>query len=138
MQLTYLDLYLIHAPFAFEDVGTDLHPRNEKGEIRMDTSTDHLKIWSEMERQVLEGRTKAIGLSNFNITQIKKILTNAKLPISNLQIELHVYFQQKDMVCYQFNKYLSCLISTMVLFFTYDFVNMKLHSKLLFVIGEIL
>ncbi|XP_014489230.1 PREDICTED: alcohol dehydrogenase [NADP(+)]-like [Dinoponera quadriceps] len=98
LQLTYLDLYLVHTPFAFEDAGEELHPENEKGEIRIDASTDHLKIWSAMEKQVREGRTKAIGLSNFNIFQIKKILTNAKLPISNLQIELHVYFQQKDLV----------------------------------------
>ncbi|EFN79797.1 Alcohol dehydrogenase [NADP+] [Harpegnathos saltator] len=98
LQLTYLDLYLVHTPFTFEDAGEELHPYNEKGEIKIDINTDHLKIWTAMEKQVLEGRTKAIGLSNFNISQIKKILANAKLPISNLQIELHVYFQQNDLV----------------------------------------
>jgi len=96
--LSYLDLYLVHVPFAFEDAGDDLHPRNEKGEIRIDVNTDHLEIWSMMEQQVHEGRTKAIGLSNFNMAQIKRILDNAKLPISNLQIELHLYFQQKELV----------------------------------------
>lgn len=98
LQLDYVDLYLIHTPFTFEEVGTDLHPHNEKGEIRMDVSTDHVKVWSEMEQQVKEGRAKAIGLSNFNIDQIKRILDNAKLPVSNLQIELHLYFQQIKMV----------------------------------------
>jgi len=88
----------VHAPFAFENVGDDLEPRNEKGEMRIDVNTDHLKIWSMMEQQVYEGRTKAIGLSNFNMAQIKRILDNAKLPISNLQIELHLYFQQKELV----------------------------------------
>jgi len=29
---------------------------------------------------------------------IKKILDNAKLPVSSLQIELHVYFQQNELV----------------------------------------
>ncbi|XP_071633318.1 1,5-anhydro-D-fructose reductase [Temnothorax longispinosus] len=98
LQLSYLDLYLVHTPFAFEDAGEVLHPFNEKGEIKIDPSTDHLQIWPVMEKQVLEGRTKAIGLSNFNIAQIQRILNNAKLPISNLQIELHVYFQQKELV----------------------------------------
>lgn len=93
-----MDLYLVHVPFAFEDAGGDLHPYNEKGEIRIDVDTDHLEIWSVMEKQVLEKRTKAIGLSNFNPTQIQRILDNAKLPVSNLQIELHVYFQQKELV----------------------------------------
>lgn len=98
MQLSYLDLYLVHTPFAFKSAGEELYSFNEKGEIILDVSTDHSKIWSAMEKQVLEGRTKAIGLSNFNISQINKILANAKLPISNLQIELHVYFQQKNLV----------------------------------------
>lgn len=98
LQLSYLDLYLVHAPFGFEDDGKDLHPHDETGQIRMDVKTDHLKVWSAMEQQVLEGRAKAIGLSNFNIPQIKRILDNNTLPISNLQIELHVYFQQQDLV----------------------------------------
>ncbi|EZA54970.1 Alcohol dehydrogenase [NADP+] [Ooceraea biroi] len=98
LQLSYLDLYLVHTPFAFEEAGDDLHPRNEKGEIRMDVNTDHLKVWSMMEQQVQEGRTRAIGLSNFNVTQIKRILANAELAISNLQIESHLYFQQKELV----------------------------------------
>ncbi|XP_043273701.1 aldo-keto reductase family 1 member A1-B isoform X2 [Venturia canescens] len=97
LQLDYLDLYLIHVPFAFVE-GEDLHPRNENGEILMDINTDHLALWKEMENQVKAGRTKAIGLSNFNQKQITKILSIAQLPISNLQIELHVYFQQKEMV----------------------------------------
>jgi alcohol dehydrogenase (NADP+) len=98
LQLDYLDLYLIHVPFGFPNVEEIMHPMNEKGEIMIDPNTDHLAIWSIMEKQVLEGRTKAIGLSNFNIRQIKRILNNAKLPVSNLQIELHVYFQQKELV----------------------------------------
>lgn len=85
-------------PFAYEAVDGNLHPLNENGEVKIDVKTDHLKIWSAMEKQVLEKRTKAIGLSNFNVSQIKRILNNATLPVSNLQIELHVYFQQKELV----------------------------------------
>ncbi|XP_012054509.1 PREDICTED: alcohol dehydrogenase [NADP(+)] A [Atta cephalotes] len=98
LHLTYIDLYLVHTPFAYQDAGEEFHPLNEQGEIMIDTDTDHLQIWSAMENQVVQGRTKAIGLSNFNITQIKKILDNAKLPVSNLQIELHVHFQQNELV----------------------------------------
>ncbi|KYN01044.1 PREDICTED: 1,5-anhydro-D-fructose reductase [Cyphomyrmex costatus] len=98
LNLSYIDLYLVHTPFAYQDAGEDFHPFNEKGEILIDTNTDHLQIWQTMENQVLEGRTKAIGLSNFNIDQIQRILDNAKLPVSNLQIELHVYFQQTELV----------------------------------------
>lgn len=51
-----------------------------------------------MEKQVDAGLTKYIGLSNFNQRQIQRILDNAKIPPANLQIELHVYLQQKDLV----------------------------------------
>ncbi|XP_015191616.1 PREDICTED: alcohol dehydrogenase [NADP(+)] [Polistes dominula] len=98
LQLDYLDLYLVHVPFTFQEIGENLHPKNEKGEIMIDTSTDHVKIWKEMEKQVELGRTKSIGLSNFNETQINKILSIASIPISNLQVELHVYFQQVELV----------------------------------------
>lgn len=98
LQLDYIDLYLVHVPFTLEDIGEDMHPKNEKGEVRFDTRTDHAKVWKEMEEQVKLGRTKAIGLSNFNETQISKVLSIASLPISNLQIELHVYFQQFELV----------------------------------------
>lgn len=96
-------------PFTLEEVGEVFHPINEKGEVKFDACTDHVKIWKEMEEQVKQGRTKAIGLSNFNETQINKILSIASLPISNLQIELHVYFQQLELV--------SMVISYKVIFY---------------------
>lgn len=98
LQLDYLDLYLIHTPFSLKEIGEELHPVDENGKIIIDKSTNHLEIWAEMEKQVAAGRTRAIGLSNFNIEQIEKVLSVAKLPIANLQIELHVYFQQKKLV----------------------------------------
>jgi len=51
-----------------------------------------------MEAQVDAGHTKAIGLSNFNVTQIKRILQAARIPPANLQVELHVFFQQNELV----------------------------------------
>lgn len=49
-----------------------------------------------MEAQVDAGRTKAIGLSNFNIKQMERILSSARIPPAALQSELHLYFQQKE------------------------------------------
>lgn len=53
-----------------------------------------------MEEQVDAGRTKSIGISNFNEKQIQRILDNARIPPSNLQIELHINLQQKSLVEY--------------------------------------
>lgn len=99
LQLDYLDLYLIHTPFAFVEDGDELHPKDENGQMKIDTSTNHLAVWAEMEKQVVNGLTKAIGLSNFNSKQIDRILNVAKAPVAMLQIELHLYFQQQEMVC---------------------------------------
>ncbi|KAJ8679142.1 hypothetical protein QAD02_014929 [Eretmocerus hayati] len=100
LQQDYLDLYLIHAPFAFVEDENDLHPKDESGQLKIDSTTDHLAVWAEMEKQVANGLTRAIGLSNFNAKQINRIIAAAKVPVSMLQIELHLFFQQKEMVKY--------------------------------------
>lgn len=51
-----------------------------------------------MEEQVDNGLTKAIGISNFNKDQITRILKNARIPPCNLQVELHAYHQQNELV----------------------------------------
>ena len=50
-----------------------------------------------MEAQVDAGRAKAIGLSNFNSKQIENILKFARIKPANLQVELCLYFQQKQL-----------------------------------------
>jgi diketogulonate reductase-like aldo/keto reductase len=51
-----------------------------------------------MEKQVIAGRAKSIGLSNFNMEQITRILQNARISPTNLQIEHHVYLQQPKLL----------------------------------------
>lgn len=44
LQLSYLDLYLIHVPFGVPPTDGDLL-REENGNIKLDLTTDHLAIW---------------------------------------------------------------------------------------------
>lgn len=53
-----------------------------------------------MEEQFDLGRTKAIGVSNFNQSQLERVSEAAQIPISNLQIEIHLYFQQTEMIAF--------------------------------------
>nr|CAD7204552.1 unnamed protein product [Timema douglasi] len=53
-----------------------------------------------MEAQVDAGRAKAIGLSNFNARQIKRIWSSARIKPANLQVELNVYFQQRELTAF--------------------------------------
>lgn len=51
-----------------------------------------------MEEQVDAGRTKSIGVSNFNVKQVEKVIKSARIKPACNQIELHVSLQQKDLV----------------------------------------
>lgn len=46
------------------------------------------------------GRARSIGLSNFNSHQIARIVKAARIQPANLQIELNVYFQQRELVAF--------------------------------------
>ncbi|XP_039308864.1 aldo-keto reductase family 1 member A1 isoform X2 [Solenopsis invicta] len=93
--LEYLDMYLIHMPFAFKlDENTCTAATNKDGSYIFDFNTDPVSVWKEMEKQVELGRTRSIGLSNFNEQQISTIWENAQIKPSNLQVELHAYMQQ--------------------------------------------
>lgn len=51
-----------------------------------------------MERALNEGKAKAIGVSNFNRKQIQRLLDNSRIKPMSLQVELHAYHQQKELV----------------------------------------
>ncbi|KAF5305064.1 hypothetical protein FQA39_LY09326 [Lamprigera yunnana] len=110
IQVDYVDLFLLHFPLGMHDIEGNLVSLTPEGEVDFDYTTDHVAIWKEMEKLVDAGLAKAIGISNFNITQIKRILDNARIPPANLQIELHAYFQQKEMVnfCNKHNISVTC------------------------------
>lgn len=52
----------------------------------------------KLEELVANGLAKHIGVSNFNKKQIQRIVDNAKIQPACLQVELHVYFQQHELV----------------------------------------
>lgn len=96
--LDYLDMYLIHMPFAFKLDETTCAPAIHKdGSYVLDFDTDPVSVWKEMEEQVRKGHTKSIGLSNFNEKQVLSIWENAQIKPSNLQVELHAYLQQNSL-----------------------------------------
>lgn len=57
-----------------------------------------------LERHVKSGVLKAIGLSNFNAEQIEKVWANSEIKPANLQIEMHIHLQQKDLLEYCLGK----------------------------------
>src|SRR3984885_3424674 len=66
LQLDYVDLYLIHTPFAFQP-GDEQDPRDASGNVIYDKGVTLLDTWRALERLVDEGRCKAIGLSDVGL-----------------------------------------------------------------------
>ncbi|PNF29307.1 1,5-anhydro-D-fructose reductase [Cryptotermes secundus] len=94
--LEYLDLYLMHWPFAFKEDG-DLMPTDSDGNIVL-SDVDYLDTWRQMEKCVHLGLTRSIGLSNFNSQQIDRVLANATIKPVNLQVECNPYLTQKKLI----------------------------------------
>ncbi|KAG6382068.1 NADP-dependent oxidoreductase domain-containing protein [Boletus reticuloceps] len=98
--LTYLDLYLIHWPVAFKP-GKTLLPVNEAaGELELDTETSLVDTWKAMMKLRETGKVKAIGVSNFTISQLQGIIdATGVVPAAN-QVEAHPLLPQDDLVAY--------------------------------------
>lgn len=75
LDVDYVDLYLIHWPMPDED-------------LYMDT-------WRALEHLYAEGKTKAIGVSNFHIPHLKRILEEGTIVPAVNQIELHPFLSQE-------------------------------------------
>lgn len=75
--LDYLDLYLIHWPVPARNA--------------------YVETWKALEKLAAEGRCRAIGVSNFQIAHLRRLMEETDtLPAVN-QIELHPNFQQGDL-----------------------------------------
>ncbi|MBN3298219.1 AK1A1 dehydrogenase, partial [Amia calva] len=96
LQLDYVDLYLMHSPMALQRQGDEIFPK--KDEELLFSDTDYVDTWKAMESLVSSGRVKSIGVSNFNISQLQRLLSVAKIPPAVNQVELHPYLVQSDLV----------------------------------------
>ncbi len=70
--LSYLDLYLIHTPYAFKP-GNEQDPRDQNGNVIYDKGVTLLDTWKAMESLVDHGRCRAIGLSDISLNELLPI-----------------------------------------------------------------
>ena len=95
LQLDALDLYLIHWPVA-QTSGVTM-PESPDDFIALD-DLPIAETWAAMEALVEEGLTHHIGVSNFNVPKLRRLLAAADHPPEMNQVELHPYLQQTDLV----------------------------------------
>lgn len=77
LKTSYVDLYLIHWPA----------PKQDK----------YLPTWKALARLHKEGLARSIGVSNFAIEHLEKIIQETGIIPAVNQIELHPQFQQKEL-----------------------------------------
>ncbi|KAF8606687.1 Aldo/keto reductase [Ceratobasidium sp. AG-I] len=81
--LSYVDLYLIHAPSIVPDI---------------------LATWSEFEQAQANGKVKSIGVPNFNIEQLQLILEHGKVVPAVNQVLFHPYNCHEQAELLEFSK----------------------------------
>ena len=77
LDLDYIDLYLIHWPM----------PRNDR----------YVDAWRTLDTFRADGRAKSIGVSNFHIPHLERIITETGVTPAVNQVELHPTFQQRKL-----------------------------------------
>ena len=99
LQLDYVDLYLIHTPFAFQP-GDIQDPRDANGDVIYDRGVTLLDTWGALEKLVEEGKCKAIGLSDVDVEKVKDVFDAAIIKPAVVHVESHPYLPQWDLLDY--------------------------------------
>src|ERR1700691_2550172 len=99
LQLEFVDLYLIHTPYAFQP-GDEQDPRDTNGTVIYDKGVTLLDTWRALEALVDEGKCKAIGLSDVSLEQVKGIFDAARIKPAVVHVESHPYLPEWDLLNY--------------------------------------
>jgi 2,5-diketo-D-gluconate reductase A len=78
--LDFVDLYLIHWPVPDQD--------------------QYVETWQAFEEARDDGRTRSIGVSNFNQPHLDRVIAESDTVPAVNQIEVHPYLQQADLRAY--------------------------------------
>jgi alcohol dehydrogenase (NADP+) len=97
LDLEYLDLYLIHTPFAFQP-GENQDPRDQGGNVLYDREVTLLETWKAMEALVDHGKCRAIGLSDINLDGLRPIYESARIKPAVVQVESHPYLPEAELL----------------------------------------
>jgi alcohol dehydrogenase (NADP+) len=97
LRIEYLDLYLIHTPFAFQP-GDEQDPRDQNGNVIYDREVTLLDTWRALENLVDRGKCRAIGLSDVGLEELKPIYEAARIKPAVVQVESHPYLPETELL----------------------------------------
>lgn len=105
LQLDYIDLFLMHTPFAMnggapEGINCiadfyDYYQRtNDWLPAQKFSDMHYTDAWKKMEELVDSGLAKTIGVSNFNVYQINRLVESCRILPAMNQVESHPWLTQ--------------------------------------------
>jgi alcohol dehydrogenase (NADP+) len=97
LRVDYLDLYLIHWPVA-QKPGVVI-PESGADFVSLD-DIPVAETWGAMEAAADAGLARHIGVSNFSVLKLERLLADARIPPYMNQIEMHPYLQQPEMLAF--------------------------------------
>jgi aldehyde reductase len=97
LKLNYLDLYLIHAPYAFQP-GDNPDPRDQNNNVMYDRGVTLLDTWRALEDLADNGRCRAIGLSDIGLNDLLPLYESARIKPSVVQVESHPYLPETELL----------------------------------------
>jgi alcohol dehydrogenase (NADP+) len=97
LRLNYLDLYLIHTPFAFQP-GDEQDPRDQNGDVVYDRGVTLPDTWRGMESLVDHGKCRAIGLSDITLDVLLPLYEGARIKPAVVQVESHPHLPETELL----------------------------------------
>jgi alcohol dehydrogenase (NADP+) len=97
LRVDYLDLYLIHTPYAFQS-GDEQDPRDQNGNVIYDNGVTLLDTWRAMESLVDHGKCRAIGVSDVSLKELLPIYESARIKPAVVQVESHPYLPETELL----------------------------------------
>lgn len=81
LNIGYVDLYLIHAPWPSNEIGQNF-------------DTENIATWEALEEIYKSGKARAIGVSNFTVHDLKNLLKHTDVVPAVNQIQYYVGFTE--------------------------------------------
>lgn len=107
--VSYLDLYLIHWPEAW-DPSYIWTPDSKATPVPDASGVTIQETWAAMEALVDAGLVRSIGVSNFSLPQVEALIAGGcKIKPAINQIELHPFLAQRKLVGVLFRKGIQCV-----------------------------
>ena len=100
LKMDYIDLFLVHWPIAAEKDDKHMPKIGADGKyvIKKGLTENPEPTWRAMEQLYKDGKARAIGVSNWTVDDLKKLLSFAEVKPMVNQIEIHPFLPNTELV----------------------------------------